>query len=179
MDANGWLLVPMDDYWCLWMPVETNEWLLVSIDGCWYLWVAIGYWCLWMAVGDYGWLLVTMDGYWCCNKFLSNEVIFVTIHHHPLMSSHSSKDILKVQIRLRSFFYKISRVLYPVLTIFERKTGNSVNGYCFEFSNCKIIPNLVMNISRFLKSYLLDNDCNIKRQVIAILKRETSSNFFS
>ena len=43
MDANRWLLVPMeglwmlmDSYWCLWRPIDANGWLLVPMEayGC-------------------------------------------------------------------------------------------------------------------------------------------------
>ena len=52
MDANRWLLVPMETYGCygwLLVPMEVYRWLLVPIE----------------AYGCYEWLLVPMEAYGC------------------------------------------------------------------------------------------------------------------
>ena len=45
IDAYGDLWILMDDYWCLWRPMNAMD----------------GYWCLWRPMDANGWLLEPMD----------------------------------------------------------------------------------------------------------------------
>ena len=57
--AYGGLRMLMVGNWCLWRPVDANGWLLVPMDAM------DGYWCLWRPMDASGWLLVPMEACGC------------------------------------------------------------------------------------------------------------------